>query len=99
MDLLLCFLFPSSHAGEVRINDTGLLTGILLTFRRLEGLVRLSICSTKFSSDLSSSHDTISSLLISSEQLRDPRATVAIIPQPRALGMPDTTSSLLSMPI
>jgi hypothetical protein len=43
MDILLCFLFPSSHAGEVRINDTGLVTGILLTFRRLEGLVGLSI--------------------------------------------------------
>jgi hypothetical protein len=99
MDLLLCFLFPSSHAGEVRINDTGLVTGILLTFRRLGGLLELSICSTTFSSYFSSSLDTVSSLLISLEHLRDPGAYVASIRQPRALVMPDTTSSLLSMPI
>ncbi|KAI1678131.1 Permease major facilitator superprotein [Pyrenophora tritici-repentis] len=88
--LLLRLLFLPLQASVVRVDDTGLAIGILLTFRLLGGLVGLSICSTIFSSYFSRSLDSIGSLPISLEHLRDPEAAIAFIPQLRALDLPDT---------
>jgi hypothetical protein len=79
--LLLRLLFLPLQASVVRIEDTGLAIGTLLTFRLLGGLVGLSICSTIFSSFFSRSLDSIGSLPISLEQLKYPEAAVAFIPQ------------------
>ncbi|KAI2479338.1 TRI12 domain containing protein [Pyrenophora tritici-repentis] len=88
--LLLRLLFLPLQASVVRVDDTGLAIGILLTFRLLGGLVGLSICSTIFSSYFLRSLDSIGSLPISLEHLRDPEAAIAFIPQLRALDLPDT---------
>jgi hypothetical protein len=88
---LLRLLFLLLQASVVHIGDTGLAIGILLTFRLLGGLVGLSICSTIFSSYFSRSLETIGSLPISLEHLRDPETAVAFIPQLRALDLPDST--------
>jgi hypothetical protein len=89
--LLLRLLFLPLQASVVRVDDTGLAIGILLTFRLLGGLVGLSICSTIFSSYFSRSLDAIDRLPVSLEHLRDPEAAIAFIPQLRALDLPDTT--------
>jgi hypothetical protein len=89
--LLLRLLFLPLQASVVRVDDTGLAIGILLTFRLLGGLVGLSICSTIFSSYLSRSLDSIGSMPASLEHLRDPEAAVAFIPQLRALDLPEAT--------
>jgi MFS family permease len=88
--LLLRLLFLPLQASVVRIDDTGVAIGTLLTFRLLGGLVGLSICSAIFSSFFSHSLDSIGGLPISLEHLRDPEAAVAFIPQLRALDLPDT---------
>jgi hypothetical protein len=89
--LLLRLLFLPLQASVVRIDDSGLVIGILLTFRLLSGLVVLSICSTIFCSYFSRSLDSVGSLRISLEHLRNPEAAVAFIPQLRALDLPDAT--------
>lgn len=89
--LLLRLVYLPLQASIVRIDDNGLAIGILLTFRLLGGLVGLSICSTVFSSYFSRSLDSIGNLPKSLEDLRNPEAAVAFIPQLRELDLPDTT--------
>lgn len=89
--LLLRLPFLPLQASVVRVDDTGLAIGILLTFRLLGGLVGLSICSTIFSSYFSRSLDSIGGLPASLELLRDPEVAVAFIPQLRALDLPEAT--------
>ncbi|KAL0940066.1 uncharacterized protein CTRU02_206676 [Colletotrichum truncatum] len=89
--LLLRLLFLPLQASVVRVDDTGLAIGILLTFRLLGGLVGLSICSTVFSSYFSRSIGAIGELPPSLEHLRDPDAAVAFIPQLRVLELPEET--------
>jgi hypothetical protein len=48
--LLLRLLFLPLQASVVRVDDTGVAIGMLLTFRLLGELIGLAICSTTFSS-------------------------------------------------
>ena len=89
--LLLRLLFLPLQASVVRIDDTGLAIGILLTFRLLGGLVGLSICSTVFSSYFSRSLDSIGDLPDALQHLQDPEAAVAFIPLLRTLYIPHET--------
>ncbi|KAK6216567.1 hypothetical protein QIS74_06681 [Colletotrichum tabaci] len=89
--LLLRLLALPLHASVVRVDDIGLAIGILLTFRLLDGLVGLSICSTVFSSYFSQAIEAIGDLPPSVEHLRDPEAAVAFIPHLRTLELPDDT--------
>lgn len=88
---LLRLLYLPLQASVVRVNDTGLAIGILLTFRLLGGLVGLSICSTVFSSYFSRSIEAIGELPPILDHLRDPDAAVAFIPQLRTLDLPQDT--------
>ncbi|KAK1953604.1 MFS transporter [Colletotrichum sublineola] len=89
--LLLRLLFLPLQASVVRVDDTGLAIGILLTFRLLGGLVGLSICSTVFSSYFARAIRDIGALPSAAEHLRDTEAAVAFIPQLRALDLPEDT--------
>lgn len=89
--LLLRLLYLPLQASVVRVDDTGLAIGILLTFRLLGGLLGLSICSTIFSSYFSRSIEAIGELPPMLEHLRDPDAAVAFIPQLRTLDLPQDT--------
>lgn len=89
--LLLRLLFLPLQASVVRIDDTGLAIGILLTFRLLGGLVGLSICSTVFSSYFSRSLDSIGDLPDALQHLQDPEAAVVFIPLLRTLYIPHET--------
>lgn len=89
--LLLRLLFLPLQASVVRVDDTGLAIGILLTFRLLGGLVGLSICSTVFSTYFSRAIGAIGELPPLVEHLRDPEAAVAFIPELRTLGLPEET--------
>ncbi|KAI1179728.1 major facilitator superfamily domain-containing protein [Nemania sp. FL0916] len=83
--LLLRLLYLPLQASLVRVDYTGIAIGILLTFRLLGGLVGLSICSTVFSSFFSHAIGAVGELPPWAEQLRNPNAAIAFIPQIKAL--------------
>ncbi|KAK2024332.1 MFS general substrate transporter [Colletotrichum zoysiae] len=85
--LLLRLLFLPLQASVVRVDDTGLAIGILLTFRLFGGLVGLSICSTVFSSYFARAIRDIGALPSAAGHLRDTEAAVAFIPQLRTLDL------------
>ena len=86
--LLLRLLFIPLQASVVRIDDTGLANGILLTFRLLGGLVGLFICSTVSSSYFSRSLESIGDLPDVLQHLQDPQAAMAFISLLRTLDIP-----------
>ncbi|KAF2690198.1 MFS general substrate transporter [Lentithecium fluviatile CBS 122367] len=91
ISLLLRLLYLPLQTSVICIDDTALAIGMLLTFRLLGGLVRLSICSTVFSDYFSRSIEAIGQLPPFLEHLRDPDAAVAFIPQLRTLDLPQDT--------
>lgn len=89
--LLLRLVYLPLQASVVRVDDTGLAIGMLLTFRLLGGLVGLAICSTVFSSNFAPAIEAIADLPASLANLKNPEAAVAFIPQLNTVSLPHHT--------
>ncbi|KAI0104838.1 major facilitator superfamily domain-containing protein [Nemania sp. FL0031] len=89
--LLLRLLVLPLQASVLKVDDTGLAIGILLTFRLFGGLVGLAICSTVFSSIFSQSIARIELLPEALSVLENPNDAIAFIPRLRSVDVPNAT--------
>ncbi|KAJ2969983.1 hypothetical protein NUW58_g9834 [Xylaria curta] len=89
--LLLRLLVLPLQASVPHVDDTGLVVGMLLTYRLLGGLIGLAICSTIFGSVFSAAIAEVGELPEALSILRHPNEAIEFIPKLSSLDLPEET--------
>lgn len=93
--LLLRLLFLPNQASVLRVDDTGLAIGTLLTFRLFGGLLGIATCSSIFSGLYRNSIATIDGLPDYALPLKDPNQAIRLIHTLRTLKLPGNLLSAI----